>query len=190
MSACNCLKPHERFRNSALMIITYNYMTARLFYDVLHSIDVKRCTVHVFFDIASIWEHESCVYRKPVDLKVITYTVKSLFLWGSVSVGVTIKSIYCSGDKEIKTCATSGQTSFNEAGLHLAASHRSLFHPCHSAKALPCQHARLYVIFTRITWNLFTYNINKCGLIECSWWISCFILFFIACIKFACVDLF
>lgn len=126
--------------------------------------------------------------------------VKSLFLWGCVSVGVTIKSIYRVGEttrqEKISPCATSGHTSFNEAGLHLAASHRSSLHPCHSAKAVRCQHARPY----ERPRNLHTYNMKvvyctlwylQSGLIECSWWISCFILmFFIACIKFACVDFF
>lgn len=88
--------------------------------------------------------------------------VKPLFLW--VSVGVTIKSIYCVGDykakkkKKQKPCATGGQTSFNEVGLHLAASHCSSLHPCHSAKAVLCQHARPY----ERPRNLHTYNMKSC----------------------------
>ena len=62
------------------------------------------------------------------------------------------------GERKKTPCATGGQTSFNEVGLHLAASHRSLLYSCHSAKAVLCQHARPY----ERPRNLHTYNMKSC----------------------------
>lgn len=89
--------------------------------------------------------------------------VKSLFLWGCVSVGVTIKSIYCAGDyKARKNHRYRWTNRFNEVGLHLAASHHPSLHPCHSAKAVPCQHARPY----EHSCNLHTYKNESCLLCD------------------------